>query len=297
MNHAPFLAFIKDAEGHFLFYNRRMAERFGITATEWLGKNDFEIWPDSIAEKMHRNDEDVIANGVPVDRLEETRDEDGIVTQWRVHKFTWRNERGQLLLGGIGVDVSEEMARQRELSDANLLLERLATTDALTGLANRRVLDDRVDYEIRLARRHGTKFSVVLMDLDNFKHRNDLYGHASGDEVLRRLGRLVISTLRFTDLGARYRGEELVVSLPGAGPQGSHIVAERLRQAIHEMPWPDEPVTASFGTAELTENVANGRALIALADFAMYEAKRRGKDRVVDFSEIPDAGRGDIAVF
>jgi diguanylate cyclase (GGDEF)-like protein/PAS domain S-box-containing protein len=295
MNHAPFLAFIKDAQGRFLFYNERMAERFAVSQTEWLGKSDFEIWPESIAETMHRNDQDVIENGVPVDRMEETRDGEGAVTRWKVHKFTWRNESGQLLLGGIGVDVSEEMARQQELSDANLLLERLAMTDALTGLANRRVLDERVEYEIRVARRHGTKFSVVLLDLDNFKRRNDVYGHASGDEVLRRLGRLVISTLRFTDFAARYGGEELVVLLPGAGVPGSHIFAERLRHAIHETSWPDAPVTASFGTAELTEGVENGSALIALADVAMYEAKRLGKDRVVDFCEVPEEVRASFS--
>jgi diguanylate cyclase (GGDEF)-like protein/PAS domain S-box-containing protein len=296
MNHAPFLAFIKDAEGRFLFYNARMAARFGITATDWLGKNDFEIWPESIAQTMHRNDQNVLVSGVPADRLEETRDADGAVTRWKVHKFTWRNELGQLLLGGIGVDVSEDMARQQQLSDTNLLLERLATIDGLTGLGNRRVLDERVEYETRVARRLGTKLSVVLLDLDNFKRRNDLYGHASGDEVLRRLGLLVISTLRFTDFAARYGGEELVVLLPGAGTQGAHIFAERLRVAIHETRWPDEPVTASFGTAELSSEVANGHALIAMADFAMYEAKRRGKDRVVHFSEIPESLRRDVSV-
>ena len=188
MNNAPFLAFIKDAEGRFLFYNARMAERFGISPEAWLGKNDFEIWPPEIAETMHANDQDVIKSGESIERHEETRDEHGAITTWKVHKFTWTNERGETLLGGIGLDLSEELARERALAEANLKLQQLATTDALTGLANRRVLDERVDYELRLAKRHKTALSLVLLDLDNFKRRNDLYGHGSGDEVLRHPG-------------------------------------------------------------------------------------------------------------
>lgn len=286
MNYAPFLAFIKDAEGRFLFYNAGMAHRFGITPDAWLGKNDFEIWPAEIARIMHENDREVMESGVSIERLEETMDAQGAVTTWKVHKFTWKNERGEILLGGIGVDLSEELARERALADANLKLQQLATTDALTGLANRRVLDERVDYEFRLAKRHRTSLSLVLLDLDNFKRRNDVYGHASGDEVLRRLGELVTSALRVTDLAARYGGEELVILLPGAGEQGAMIFAERLQARMREAAWPDEQVTASFGIATLDTGIQSGRRLIELADWAMYEAKRAGKDRIVTSTEI-----------
>jgi diguanylate cyclase (GGDEF)-like protein len=127
---------------------------------------------------------------------------------------------------------------------------------------------------------------VVLLDIDDFKLRNDVYGHASGDEVLRILGYLVSSTLRVTDIAARYGGEELVVVLPGANVEGSRIFAERLRDAMREATWPDGPVTASFGTSEMEDSTPTGRRLIAQADHAMYAAKRAGKDRVVDFGTI-----------
>lgn len=286
MNNAPFLAFIKDAEGRFLFYNSRMAERFGIDEGAWLGKNDFEIWPPEIAETMHANDLDVIGSGQSIERLEETMEEDGTLTTWKVHKFTWKNERGETLLGGIGLDLSEELARERALAEANLKLQALATTDALTGLSNRRVLDERVEYELRLAKRNKTALSLVLLDLDNFKRRNDLYGHGSGDEVLRRLGHLVASALRITDLAARYGGEEVVILLPGAGREGAMIFTERLQARMRAEEWPDEPATASFGIATLDTTIHTGRRLIELADWAMYEAKRAGKDRIVNYEEL-----------
>ncbi len=286
MNNAPFVAFMKDAEGRFLFYNERMAERFDIGTDEWLGKNDFEIWPPEIAETMHANDRDVMESGSSIERLEETMERDGTLTTWKVHKFTWRNERGEILLGGIGLDLSEELARERALAEANLKLQQLATTDGLTGLLNRRVLDERVEYEHRRAKRHKTPLSLVLLDLDNFKRRNDRYGHASGDEVLRRLGQLVTSALRVTDMAARYGGEEVVILLPDAGSAGAMTFAERLQARMREMDWPDEPVTASFGIATLDAAVSSGRRLIELADRAMYEAKRTGKDRIVTYDTI-----------
>ncbi len=233
MNHAPFLAFIKDANGRFVFYNIRMA-----------------------------------------------------VATWKVHKFSWKNERGEILLGGIGLDLTEELARERALAEANLKLMQLATTDSLTGLANRRVLDERVEYEYRFAKRHKSSFSVVLMDLDYFKRRNDLYGHASGDEVLRQLGQLIASALRITDLAARYGGEEFVILLPGAATDGAMIFCERLRARMRAANWPDEPVTASFGIASMDASTESGQSLIGLADEAMYEAKRAGKDRIFPCDEV-----------
>ena len=287
MNNAPFVTFVKDAEGRFLYYNERMAQRFGIAMEEWLGKSDFDVWPKEIADTIHLNDMEAITSGQSIERLEETMDGEGRLTTWKVHRFSWRDERGEVRIGGIGLDLSEEIAREKALAEANLQLARLAATDTLTGLSNRRILDERVEYEYRLARRHKSALSVVLLDIDNFKLRNDAFGHASGDKVLKMLGELINSTLRATDVAARYGGEEFVVLLPGANSDGARIFAERLRERIRKIDWPDGPVTASFGTAALEATTTTGRRLIELADRAMYEAKRTGKDRVVDFHGIP----------
>ena len=182
--------------------------------------------------------------------------------------------------------MSEELARERALTKANAQLQKLATIDGLTGLANRRVLDEQVEYEVRVARRNNSQLSVVLLDIDSFKRRNDVFGHAAGDEVLHVLGGLIDQTLRITDTAARYGGEEFVVLLPGASTEGAHIFAERLRERMRSATWENEAVTASFGIASLTEEIAHGRQLIARADRAMYGAKRGGKDRVIDYGQI-----------
>ncbi len=268
-----------------------MAERFGISTTEWLGKQDFEIWPSEIAQMMHMNDLEVLSSHGSVEKLEETTDVDGNRTSWKVHKFAWQNEHGETLIGGIGIDMSVQLAREQALADANLRLERLAAIDSLTGLSNRRVLDERIEWEFRLARRSRSALSVVLLDIDNFKLRNDRYGHAAGDAVLRRLGKLVLAKLRITDLAGRYGGEELVVILSGATAVGARIYSERLRAAMRMEEWEGGPVTASFGIATLEPENSSGRQLIALADWAMYEAKRAGKDRIVEARDVPESAR------
>ena len=287
MNNAPFITFIKDEQGRFLYYNDRMARHFGITMEEWIGKSDFEIWPREVAQVLHLNDLEVMASDVRLERHEETIDAAGQLTVWKIHKFSWKDERGQVRIGGIGIDLSQEMQRERALADANRKLQKLAAIDALTGLSNRRVLDERVEFEFKLAKRHHTELSVVLFDIDNFKRRNDVFGHASGDAVLETLGQIVISSLRATDVAARYGGEEFVVLLPGADAEGARIFAHRLRDRFRETNWPDEACTASFGIAAMDRGTISGRRLIELADRAMYEAKRTGKDRVVDYHEVP----------
>jgi len=129
-----------------------------------------------------------------------------------------------------------------------------------------------------------------------------VYGHASGDEVLRRLGQMVTSALRTTDLAARYGGEELVIVLPGAGSEGAMIFTERLKARLHDEDWPDDAVTASFGIATMEAGIQSGRRLIELADWAMYEAKRAGKNRIVEYEAIArrlreSAGRDESGRF
>lgn len=289
MNQSPFLAFIKDSKGRFLFYNHRLAERFNITATEWLGKHVCDIWPAEIADLMHMNDLEVLGSNSSIERLEETTDAQGSRTTWNVHKFSWTNELGENFLGGIGFDMTLQLIREQALAEANLKLEKLAAIDSLTGLSNRRVLDERIEFEFRGARRKQTPLSVILLDIDCFKLRNDQFGHAAGDRVLNRLGHLVLDTLRITDLAGRYGGEELVVILPGATAAGARIYTERLRAAMRQEVWEGEPVTASFGIATLEEGTASGRQLIARADWAMYEAKRSGKGRIADAGDSPQS--------
>jgi diguanylate cyclase (GGDEF)-like protein/PAS domain S-box-containing protein len=286
MNHAPFVNFIKDAEGRFLFYNDRMAERFKVSSHEWLGRSDFDIWTPEVAAELRRHDLEAMNGQRMIEQNEETSLPGQEATCWKTYKFPWWNERGEVMLGGFAIDLTEEMARQKALEEANLQLKKLATVDTLTGLSNRRVLDERVEFEYRFALRHKSPFSVVMLDLDNFKTINDELGHAAGDEVLRHVGQAMASTMRTTDLTARYGGEEFVVLLPGADTNGAVLFCERLQKALRDSTTLPSPVTASLGIATMDPTTMNGQHLIQRADEAMYVAKRGGKDRIVTHLEI-----------
>lgn len=162
--------------------------------------------------------------------------------------------------------------------------QRLATIDPLTGLMNRRSFVERLKVELARASRYGFALSVVLLDIDHFKTINDTHGHSAGDQVLSMLGELLRSGLRTCDLSGRWGGEEFVLALPNTGAAGAETPAERLRRQIEDLHAVHRgaviPITASIG---LTEYIPGEPldGLIDRADRAMYEAKSRGRNRVV----------------
>ncbi len=161
------------------------------------------------------------------------------------------------------------------------MLEREAITDALTGLYNRRWLDQRLP---RLVARHvraERPLSLLMLDIDHFKRFNDEFGHATGDLVLSTVARVVSAQVRPTDLAVRYGGEEIVVVLPETPLEGGRVAAERLRRTIaaarpQEL---ERAITVSIGVATLMHG-EDGLALLERADQKLYEAKARGRDRV-----------------
>jgi diguanylate cyclase (GGDEF)-like protein len=160
-----------------------------------------------------------------------------------------------------------------------------ATTDSLTGIANRRSFDEELALEWRRAHRIGDSLALVLLDLDDFKKVNDTHGHPAGDAVLRTIGEVLGSGVRQIDLAARYGGEEFVVLVPESDLKGATQLAKRLRLAVSKAraELPDGrllKVTASFGVAAKGE-LTSAEQLVAAADEALYEAKRAGKNRVV----------------
>lgn len=161
---------------------------------------------------------------------------------------------------------------------------RLATIDALTGLNNRRAFVEAATREVARADRYLEPLSLVLFDLDHFKQVNDVRGHASGDCVLRAIGRLLIEKMRTADFCARWGGEEFVVSMPQTAAGPAKIAAERLREAIAAATILDDagvpiPVTASLGVATLRAGESLD-AFVDRADRAMYSAKSGGRNRV-----------------
>lgn len=165
----------------------------------------------------------------------------------------------------------------------NLALAELrAATDALTGLPNRRAIDDHLKRLLAQAGRSITPMSAILLDLDHFKEINDTYGHERGDEVLAAVGAVMRTELRGSDFAGRNGGEEFIVMLPDTDRAGAMRVAEHLRQAMHSLSLPGvtRPVTASFGVATFPDDALDGETLMRLADRALYAAKQNGRDRV-----------------
>lgn len=196
------------------------------------------------------------------------------------HDSTFQNEILKLT-NELSVLVRESAQKNRELKQANETIERLARTDALTGLSNRRTLDEAFQREITRAARQHENLSLIMADLDHFKSINDQYGHLVGDQVLAYVGAIFIKQLRPYDLAARYGGEEFVLLLPGTSAEDAFGVAERLRKEVEQVKLPACPrqITISLGVASWTPDETS-EALVARADAALYNAKRGGRNRV-----------------
>ena len=214
-----------------------------------------------------------------------------------------RGGRGGARIAGRTVAMVAQFAAVAALAlrSASLLgeVERLARTDALTGLANRRVFHEALERELAMAARRGEPCTLVVLDVDRFKAVNDTHGHPAGDDVLRHVGRTLAGAARGTDLASRYGGEEFALILPTCSAAESIGVAERLRAAIAAESGP-VPVTVSAGVATYPLHGGDGESLVAAADEALYRAKRAGRDRSARSRRRPGGGHlaalvGDVA--
>jgi diguanylate cyclase (GGDEF)-like protein len=180
--------------------------------------------------------------------------------------------------------------RMVELAEANAKLEQLsqelfkqANEDPLTGLFNRRRLEQELARELERARRNGSKLSAMICDIDNFKQVNDRFSHQVGDFVLQRVGKILKRYVRGADVVARYGGEEFVILFPEASAHEAQLVCDRLRQHIADAPWnelhPELKITMSMGICD-DISLVDGFAMLDQADDKLYEAKRNGKNQV-----------------
>ncbi|MBI5100714.1 MAG: diguanylate cyclase [Nitrospirae bacterium] len=180
-------------------------------------------------------------------------------------------------------------AIQDELREKNRQLEELldkvnfmAATDSLTGLFNRRKLQENLSIEFERAKRYKIPFSLVMLDIDYFKKINDDFGHGTGDSVLKEVADIILKSVREIDTAARFGGEEFIIILPNTDRKSAVIVADRMRESLagHVFTGVTRKITASVGISGMPDaEIVNEDLLLRCADMALYRAKQNGRDR------------------
>jgi len=217
-----------------------------------------------------------------------------------------RNERGEIThFIAIKQDISERKRIEVDLQDANrrlnfqmkeiqTLQEKLqeqAIRDPLTSLYNRRFLEENLDRELAHARRDEKNMCIAMIDVDNFKSFNDRYGHKAGDMILKSLGDILLANTRKSDVSCRFGGEEFVVVMPNATTEGARKRAHHWRKAFqllqNSFNGQELQATISVGLASFPEHGDDWETVLNAADKALYESKRRGKNRVTVYQEVP----------
>ena len=186
------------------------------------------------------------------------------------------------------IDVSTAVLRERQLREQSATLKNLSYTDGLTGIPNRRRFNEFIELEYARARRRVSPLSLFMIDIDSFKSYNDLYGHLQGDQCLTEVAKALADTLqRPTDLLARYGGEEFVALMPDTDAAGAAVLAESMRARVEQLAIPHCSssaaafVTVSIGVVtHVPDRNSDESLFLHLADLALYEAKRAGRNRI-----------------
>jgi diguanylate cyclase (GGDEF)-like protein/PAS domain S-box-containing protein len=183
-------------------------------------------------------------------------------------------------------DITERKQAQDALIKSEALLREQSVRDHLTGLFNRRYMEETLERELLRASRKGLSLGIIMLDVDDFKQFNDTYGHAAGDAILRELSNLLLKHVRGEDIACRYGGDEFIIVLPDSSRAVTCERAERLCEHARHLNiqfegYTLEAVTLSLGVAVFPENGSSGAAVLKAADDALYRAKREGRSRVV----------------
>ena len=291
-------AFVLDSHAQVLIWNRACERLTGVPASEIVGTD--KHW-----RSFYDEPRPTLADLVIQNRLDEIRHiyprhgkpQSGSATPLSVETWCDMPRAGKRrYLAADASPIFDDSGRLkavvetlRDLTEekmARLALEKLATRDGLTGLANRRCFDDTLAAEWQRAQRQCQPISLLMVDVDNFKAYNDANGHLGGDECLKRIATAVASEMRANDLVARYGGEEFAVILPNQSLKGAAIVAERIRSRVERLRLPNglaplRQVTVSIGAATAIAGPHNTASeLVAIADAALYRAKHLGRNRI-----------------
>ncbi|MFP5227309.1 MAG: putative bifunctional diguanylate cyclase/phosphodiesterase [Acidobacteriota bacterium] len=284
LEHIPDNVFFKDRDSRFVRISRSMANYCGLTApSQAVNKTDRDIFSSEHADHAFADEQEIIRSGNPMLAKEEKETwPDGHETWVLTTKVPLRASTGQIVgTMGIAHDITDR-------KQAEMRVQYMALHDALTGLPNRALLEDRLSQATALARREGKSLALLLLDIDRFKNINDSFGHYVGDRLLEEVTVRLKACLRESDTLARLAGDEFVVAAPVA-PNSEDIpaMAKRLLGAVDEpfqIEGHDLQVTASIGVCQFPADAETPETLLQFADAAMYAAKQRGRGKCAFFS-------------
>lgn len=287
LDHVGDGVYVLDADDRIVYWNASCEDLTGFTAEEALGhrcssellrhvdEHGRQLCFDGCPMKASR------ADGQPRQAEVYVHHKNGHRVPVRVHTRPLRDESGQMVaVVQSFVDIADKVAaleRARELQE-------LAYLDALTGIANRRFLDQVLEARLNESGRYGWQLGFILMDVDHFKAVNDTYGHEVGDQVLRMVARTLRGATRSYDLVGRWGGEEFAAILTSTSPDGLWSIAERYRALVEQSDIQVNghrlQVTVSLGAALAAGSTDTPSSLVARADELLYQSKRAGRNRV-----------------
>jgi diguanylate cyclase (GGDEF)-like protein/PAS domain S-box-containing protein len=278
---------LADKTGQSILANARGAQQLGYTPEELAQYSNLELThPDDRAQTVERMQQ-LVHGEIQGYRIEKRYlRKDGSIFWADLSVSAVYDDDGLITyLLGIVVDITERKQLEHQLQHVNMLLQEQAIRDPLTGLHNRRYLDETLPRELQRAERAGQPVGVIMLDIDHFKRFNDTYGHDAGDALLQTMGTFLQRNTRGDDIACRYGGEEFTLVLPGASLADARQRAEELREGIQSLSvehqgQPLGAVTASLGVAVFAAHGTTTDALVRAADQALYQAKRNGRNRV-----------------
>jgi diguanylate cyclase (GGDEF)-like protein/PAS domain S-box-containing protein len=282
--HIPDNVFFKDSDSRFLRISRAMANYFGLKdPARAIGRTDADIFSAEHADQALADEQQVLRTGQPMIEKEEKETwPDGHETWALTTKVPLKDREGEVI-GTMGIAHNITQRKQAEQR-----IRHMALHDALTGLPNRTLLEDRLSHAIALAHRLHKHVAVLLLDLDRFKNVNDSFGHSVGDRLLELVSARLKACIRESDTVARLAGDEFVIAVQMAEQlDGIERVARKVLVTLsapfqvenHEL-----QINASIGICQFPEDGRNAEDLLQFADVAMYEAKQRGRGRFCFFS-------------
>ena len=271
--------YVKDCERTFLYVNSRVAELFGDKAENIMGKKDTEILPKEIAEHFYQSDKQVFETNKKQVIEETTHHKDGDTFHYISTKIPFNQPDRLPALIGFSSDVTELYKLKEEF-------KKLANTDPLTNLYNRRYLTEQAEQEYHRAKRYSLSLTVMTIDIDHFKSINDKFGHPAGDKVLIAVAQQLKTNLRKIDILARIGGEEFSILLPETSATAGMKLAERIRTEQSNLKivgdWPGEiKLSVSIGVSSFLSDDESFDTMFSRADKALYQAKNYSRNKVM----------------